>query len=177
MKLIFIYGLPGSGKLTIGRELSALTGYRLFHNHLIVDLLLEVFEFGSPEFVELREKMWLQVFKCASDVNYEGLIFTFAPEKTVRQEFIERTLSQMHAAGDEVVFVELQCTHQEIENRLARDERRAYKKLVSLQQFRELMGAGIFAEPRMPVPQLRIDTTQQAPGVSASMIASYLRSV
>ena len=39
MKLIFIYGLPATGKLTVAVELAAMTGYKLFHNHLVVDLL------------------------------------------------------------------------------------------------------------------------------------------
>jgi tRNA A37 N6-isopentenylltransferase MiaA len=33
MELLFIYGPAAVGKLTIGRELAKLTGYRLFHNH------------------------------------------------------------------------------------------------------------------------------------------------
>ena len=65
MKLIFISGLPGVGKLTVAKEVSALTGYKLFHNHLVVDLLLSVFEFGTAQFVELRESIWLSVFEHA----------------------------------------------------------------------------------------------------------------
>ena len=47
MKLIFLHGLPGVGKLTVARQLAALTGFKLFHNHLTVDLVTSVFEFGS----------------------------------------------------------------------------------------------------------------------------------
>ncbi len=36
MRLVFIYGPPGVGKLTVARELAALTGFKLFHNHLTV---------------------------------------------------------------------------------------------------------------------------------------------
>lgn len=48
MRLVFIHGPAASGKLTVAKELAALTGYPLFHNHLIVDALLAVFPFGSP---------------------------------------------------------------------------------------------------------------------------------
>ena len=65
MKLIVLFGMPATGKLTVGQELAALTGFKLFHNHLVVDLLLSVFEFGSPGFVELREKIWLSVVRAA----------------------------------------------------------------------------------------------------------------
>src|SRR5260370_40642093 len=89
MKLIFLYGLPGVGKLTVARELAKLTGFRIFHNHLAVDLVESVFEFGSLPFVELREKIWLDVFSRAVVANLNGLIFTFAPDHTVRDGFIE----------------------------------------------------------------------------------------
>jgi hypothetical protein len=51
MKLIFIYGLRATGKLTVAQELATLTDYKLFHNHLAVDLLLSIFEFGSSPFI------------------------------------------------------------------------------------------------------------------------------
>ena len=54
MKLIFLYGLPATGKLTVAHELAAITGFKVFHNHLVVDVLLTVFDFGSPDFVRLR---------------------------------------------------------------------------------------------------------------------------
>ena len=88
MKLIFMYGPPASGKLTVARELAALTGYRLFHNHLVVDALGAVFEFGSEPFVELRERIWLDILEKAARSGIDGVIFTFAPERSVGQEFV-----------------------------------------------------------------------------------------
>ena len=65
MRLVFIYGLPATGKLTVAQKLAEITDYPLFHNHLVVDLLLSVFEFGSAPFVQLREEFWLSVIKAA----------------------------------------------------------------------------------------------------------------
>jgi shikimate kinase len=62
LRLIFLHGLPGVGKLTVARELAQLTDYKLFHNHLAVDLVESVFEFGDRPFVELREMIWLTMF-------------------------------------------------------------------------------------------------------------------
>jgi hypothetical protein len=59
MKLLFLYGPVASGKLTIARELATLTGFALFHNHLVVDAVAAVFPFGSERFVKLREQFWL----------------------------------------------------------------------------------------------------------------------
>src|ERR1044071_3119830 len=77
MRLIFIHGPPAVGKLTVARELAELTGLPLFHNHLAVDVLTPVFEFGSPSFVKRRELIWLSVFQEAAK-NDVSLIFTFA---------------------------------------------------------------------------------------------------
>jgi hypothetical protein len=104
MKLIFISGLPGVGKLTVAKEVSALTGYKLFHNHLVVDLLLSVFEFGTAQFVELRESIWLSVFEQACRAGLPGLVFTFNAENTVRQSFIPKLQETVAANGGANLF-------------------------------------------------------------------------
>lgn len=89
MKLVFIYGPAASGKLTVARALSTLTGLSVFHNHLVVDAVAAVFPFGSPQFIRLREQMWMAMFEEAARAQ-RSLIFTFAPEPTVPEHFPER---------------------------------------------------------------------------------------
>src|SRR5918998_3060399 len=101
MNLIFLHGLPGVGKLTVARELARLAGYRLFHNHLTVDLVESVFEFGSAPFVELREQTWLSVFGRAAEERLPGLVFTFVFERTVREDFVGRVLDEVESRGGE----------------------------------------------------------------------------
>ncbi len=38
MKLILIYGPEASGKLTVAGELAAITGNRVFHNHVSIEV-------------------------------------------------------------------------------------------------------------------------------------------
>jgi hypothetical protein len=123
MRLIFIYGLPATGKLTVAVELAAITGYKLFHNHLVVDLALSVFEFGSPPFVELREDIWLSVFEQACRSQLPGLIFSFAPEATVRPSFIGEVLTTVARGGGDVEFVELVCPLAELKRRIGSPSR------------------------------------------------------
>jgi AAA domain-containing protein len=171
MKLIFLYGLPGTGKLTIARELAELTGYRLFHNHLTVDLLLSAFEFGSEPFVELREKIWLSVFDEAA-TSLPALIFTFNPENSVRQSFMEKTIQAVEAHGGEVLFVEVVCDPAELERRMDTEDRRQHKKLVSLELYRKLKAEGVFDSPKMPLPKLTLNSTQTSPRENASEIVA-----
>ena len=175
MRLIFLYGLPGTGKLTVARELGAMTGWGIFHNHLTVDLLLAVFPFTSPEFVELREQIWLSVIEAAATKRTPGLIFTFNPENSVRQTFIEAVQAAVARHGGSIDFVEVLCDQAVLEARLDTPNRREMKKLLSVQMFRELRGQGVFDSPQMPEPQLRVDTTRQSPSQSAAGIVKALR--
>ena len=174
MKLIFLYGLPGVGKLTVARELAKLTGFRIFHNHLAVDLVESVFEFGSLPFVELREKIWFDVFSRAVAANLNGLIFTFAPDRTVRDGFIEGTREVVESAGGEVLFVELKCLTEELERRIEHPARQRFGKLSSAARFRELKEAGAFVDPGIPAERLVVDTTELSASDAASVIVSGL---
>lgn len=174
MKLIFIYGLPATGKLTVAKRLSAMTGYKLFHNHLAVDLLLSVFDFGSPAFVELREQIWLSVFDQASCDQLPGLIFTFAPEATVRATFPERAVNAITRNNGEVIFVELVCPLSELKHRIDSPQRSQYGKLTSVALFEQLSDDGVFDAMQMPKPQLSIDTSVCSPYQAAVQIANML---
>jgi hypothetical protein len=35
--------------MSVGYELAKLTGLKLFHNHMTIDLVLNFFDFGAPE--------------------------------------------------------------------------------------------------------------------------------
>ena len=174
MKLIFLHGMPGVGKLTVARELSKLTGYKLFHNHLTVDLVGSVFEFGSPPFIELREKIWLDVFTKAAESGIEGLIFTFAFEKTVTADFTENARTAIESKGGEVIFVKLTCSPSELEQRLTSESRLHFGKLTSLELFRELNTAGVFDDPGITKNQLVLNTTELSPEETASRVASLI---
>ncbi len=174
MRLIFIYGLPATGKLTVARELSAITGYQVFHNHLVVDMVQSVFEFGSRPFVELREHIWLSVFRQAGGSQLPGLIFTFAPEATVRPEFIPDTLKSMGESGGAVDFVELTCPVEELKRRIPEASRLHYKKLCSVALFDQLHAEGVFEAFAMPAPRVSIDTSTCTPARAALEIARGL---
>ncbi len=164
------------GKLTVAHELAELTGYRLFHNHLTVDLVSAIFAFGSEPFVLLRERIWLSAFQAAAQHN-ASLIFTFAPERTVREQFITDTLEVVESAGGKVIFVELTCDPIEIEARIENESRKKYGKLSSLTQYQELQTAGVFAYPELPDSGLTFDTTKLQPKETARLIADKIRQV
>lgn len=175
MKLVFIHGAPAVGKLTVARELARLTGFRLFHNHLTVDLVGSLFPFGSEPFIRLREQIWLAAFSEAArdDVS---LIFTFNPERTVRERFVQDAIDVVESAGGMVVFVELTCAEDELERRIEDASRREFGKLGSVEQYLTLKSAGAFQFPRLP-NGISLDTTNKSPADNARLISEYVASL
>jgi chloramphenicol 3-O-phosphotransferase len=173
MKLVFIHGPAASGKLTVGRALQDLTGFRLFHNHLVVDTLLAVFPFGTPSFVALREQIWLSVFEAAAKDGI-STIFTFAPEATVNPGFIDKAVSTIRNAGGEVCFVKLDCPVDVIEQRLEDASRARFFKLNSIGVFRDLREKGAYRFRDLP-PGLTIDTSTMQPNESARKICEHFQ--
>ncbi|MBA2525773.1 MAG: AAA family ATPase [Pyrinomonadaceae bacterium] len=174
MKLLFLHGLPGVGKLTVARELAALTGFKLFHNHLTVDLVTSVFEFGSEPFVELREEIWIEVFSEAAEADLTGLIFTFAYDSTVRDSFVVNAQRVVESRGGEVLFVELTCSREELARRLTNPSRQEFGKLTSLALFRELSNASAFKDPGIPSHRFVLDITTLTPNEAARLILKEL---
>jgi hypothetical protein len=175
MQLVFIHGPAACGKFTVASEFAALSGVRLFHNHLTVDLVAALFDFGSEPFVRLRESIWLEVFREAAEQG-QSLVFTFHPEATVQPDFPDRALATIGAGGGEVVFVELTCPDAEIERRIENESRAKFGKLRSLSQYRELRDAGAFSYPALPEPALCLDTASLDPREAAVRIVAHLES-
>ena len=174
-KLIFFHGAPAVGKLTVARELARVTGFRLFHNHLTVDLVSSLFVFGSEPFIVLREQIWLAAFAGAARQNV-SLIFTFNPERTVRERFIQQAIDTVESAGGKLVFVELTCAEEQLERRIENASRKEFGKLASVEEYRSLKDAGAFQFPKLP-NGISLDTTSQSPADTARLISEYVASL
>jgi len=103
-----------------------------------------------------------------------GLVFTFAPERTVRDGFVDALREAVTAAGGELVFVRLECSDAEIERRLDDPSRRGTTKLRSVDVYQQLKVEGVFDAPRMPDPAVSIDTETTPAVDAAASIAALL---
>ena len=171
-RVIFLHGPAAGGKYTIGKELSELTGLALFHNHLVVDMLLAVFPFGSPAFVAHRERIWLDVIGDAAAAG-TSLIFSFTPERTVSPGFPQALGGRVTAAGGTISFVEVKCDEAEVQRRIEAKGRQEFRKLNSLAAYRQLRAEGAFDYPPIP-SELAVDSVRASPEESARQIAAGL---
>jgi AAA domain len=130
MRLVVLYGPAGVGKLTVGTELAELTGFKLFHNHLTVNLVTSVFTPGSEAWNRLAARIRLDVFAEAAEQGVD-LILTRAP-RTADQAEVDRVrtmIETVRLAGGTVLFVQLACDREELLVRVQTDARRAHNKL------------------------------------------------
>ncbi len=173
-QLVVLFGRPAVGKLTIGRHLAERTGFRLYHNHLAFDLALSLFKFGSPEFTDLREEVWLSSLVRAASSDLSGVIFTFTPERTVRDTFIPTLQERVDGAGGLVHFVELTCAPDELHRRLIQPDRAKYAKLRTIAKYEMFEAQGGFDRPSMPGPDYLVETTHVSADEAAESIAGFL---
>lgn len=106
MKLVFIFGSNAVGKMTVGQELAKQTGLRLFHNHMMIEPVLDVFgEFRPDVIKELRDIVFREF---ASSGKY-GLIFTMAVAFDIKEDmdYIEHIKDMFRPYDTEFYYVEL----------------------------------------------------------------------
>ncbi len=173
MQVCFIFGPTASGKLTVAREVANLTGFKLFPDHLAVDLVNAVFDSNMRPYIRIREWAWTEVLREAVHVN-RSLVFTFTPQATIRTSFISHACVVIERLGGDLVFAELTCPEAEIERRLANPDRKALNKISSVEAYRKVRDQGAFLVPPMPTAAVKIDTSQCTPAEAATRIVNVL---
>ena len=176
--LVYMYGPPASGKLTVATRLSELTGIPLFHNHLTVNAVRPIFAFNSPPYIEAVRAMRRAVFEAAARAGV-SLIFTNnsawpGPDPRARFEAAAEAARQIMAGhGGRTLFVQLTASSAALEERVADDSRHAHGKLVDVVRLREHYLATFDPSPLHP-DDLTIDTERLSPAESAAAITAAL---
>ncbi|MEO6994503.1 MAG: hypothetical protein ABI273_12800 [Lacunisphaera sp.] len=175
MNLVFLHGRPATGKLTIARKLVTLTGYQLYHHHIAADEALQLYAFGSPGFIQRREQLWREFFIRAAKQLPPGVIYTFSPERSVPQSFIDWLFGEWSAFGIRLLSVELLASETAIEARLGASQRKHFKKITELSVYRELRTRGAFATPVIPRSDLQINTERNSADEAARQIVAQFK--
>lgn len=111
MKLVIITGPQAVGKMTVGHELEKVTDLKLFHNHMTIDLVINFFEYETPEAQRLIKLFRDEIFRTMANSDKAGLIFTIIcnfddPAEWARVQEISDIFSSKNA---EVCLVELEA--------------------------------------------------------------------
>ena len=106
MKLLFLIGNSSVGKMTVGQELCKITPFRLFHNHMMIEPVLEVFGQFRGDVIQKLRKVIFEEF--AKSDQY-GLVFTFmwAFDMQSDWDYLESVKKIFDLPDEDIYYVEL----------------------------------------------------------------------
>lgn len=174
MKLILIYGSPAVGKLTVAQELGRQTDYKVFHNHLTIDAVVPVFEFGSKSFWKLVHQFRIDTISEAARENV-SLIYTFCYAKDLDDEHVSEVENAVVENGGEICFVLLTADKSEIEKRILDESRLKYRKANSLELLHGFWEKFELFSPVNGRESLIIDNTDLSAEETAKLIVEHFK--
>ena len=184
MNFVVIFGPPAVGKMTVGYELAKLTGMKVFHNHMTIDLILEFFPYGHEKFSALVSEFRQRIFGEVATSDLPGMIFTFvwALNQPDDKQQVGFYCGIFRRNGANIYFVELEADldvrleRNKSEFRLSkksskRDLSRSEKNLLSTEnQYRMNTDNDFFYQENC----VKINNTNLSPTETAKQIAETL---
>lgn len=180
MKLVFLIGDAAVGKMTVGQELMKRTGLRLFHNHMTIEPVLEIFGYYDKTVIDnLREV----IFSSFAASTCPGMIFTlmWAFDQPEDWAYVEHIKAIFRPYGTTFYYVELVASQAARLERNASENRlrhKASKRDVDASNRRLLQDDARYRLVSLPgeIPfehYLRIDNTHLSPEAAAQMIQEH----
>lgn len=175
--LIFIYGPPAVGKLTVANELASLTGYKLFHNHLTVPTVNAIFGRRSENPARSRLLKQLRVLSMTAAAEADiDIIFTAAYSGGDADEaFVRQFVAPFEATGGRAMFVQLYAPAEVLLRRVTNDSRKLpeLEKSTDPDKYREKLKR---RDIRVSVAYegiLHLETTETPASVTAQRIVEH----
>jgi len=107
--------------MTVGQELEKITGIKLFHNHMTIELVIHFFDYSTDVGKRLVKLFRQEIFEAVADSDQKGLIFTFVRAFDMQDDWDE-VAERCHifeSKGGEIFFVELESS---LPERIKRNE-------------------------------------------------------
>jgi hypothetical protein len=172
MKLIFLYGSPAVGKLTVAGEIAARTNFKVFHNHLSIDCIEPVFPFGSPSFAKLIDLIRFETVGEAARVG-QDLIYTFCYAKGTDDAHVERMIKIVEENGGEICFVLLRATRAALDKRVVEESRQRMGKAKTVEMMDFFHQTYDLLSPVPHRESLIIDNTELSSETVAAQIIEH----
>ena len=126
MKLVIVFGSSAVGKMTVGQELAKITDLKLFHNHMAIEPVLEIFgEFNLDAILDIRDV----IFRNFIYTDNYGMIFTFMFnfDNPFNWEYLECIEEIFGEVNSEIYYVELVASQEIRLERNKTENRLKYK--------------------------------------------------
>lgn len=106
MKLVIIFGDSAVGKMTVGQELAKKTGLRLFHNHVSIEPVIEVFGYYDAKTILRVRDVIFEEFAAS---KLDGMITTYMWDFDSKDDwdYTAHVAQIFEKQGAQVYYVEL----------------------------------------------------------------------
>jgi deoxyadenosine/deoxycytidine kinase len=174
MDLVVIYGPPAVGKLTVARELAKKIGYKVFHNHLTVDLMLSLFPIEHKEFWNMVDEHRALALERAAKENIPGVIFTncYVKGGTGTLHLIAK-IAKKHKIR--MHYVKLSCSRETLRKRVKEPSRGAHKKLSTIKKLEQVLKKNDYFSEFPAENTLAIDNTHLSAKDTAAVIMRHFK--
>lgn len=174
MKLIFLYGPPAAGKLTIATELAKRTHYKMLHNHLTIEVVKSLFAHGTPAYIKTLQEFRFALLEAAAKRKVPGVITTYVYAAKHDDAEIKELLRRMKKYGVSVYFVQIICDQRLLEKRVGHRKRQKFSKIHSRHKLQSIMKKYNVVAKIPFGKNMTIDTAKMLPAVAAKKIATKL---
>ncbi|MEK7616413.1 MAG: AAA family ATPase [Patescibacteria group bacterium] len=172
MNLIFLYGPPAVGKLTVANELEKLTGYKNFHNHIISDIIGIFFDWGHSARAPLVNRILEDIIDTTAKADIPGVIFTYVYDIS-DQPWIDSLSKIVEHNKGQIHFVQLIAPEEILMKRVNEPSREKFHKVKTPEKLKELMDKfNLFAKVQN-AENITFDTSTMQPREVAQKIVEY----
>lgn len=174
MNLVLLYGPPAVGKLTIAKELSSLIGYTIFDNHMILNVLTNIFGFDHPSRKKLEKEFRLKIIDEAVKANINLIVTGVIVNQNL--DFYTKAVRIVEDGGGKCFIVQLKASEPALKSRVEHESRKNYNKISTKQEWEDFykeypeMYKKFFTKEH-----LVINTTDIAPKEVAKIIANHYK--
>lgn len=126
-KFILIIGPQAVGKMTVGQELSKLIDYKLFYNHMTIEMVRLIFDYDKEAYHRMNQLIRYETFKEFAQSNQKGIIFTGCFDFGNDFEKEKNETNKWMSLFEESYVVELETTLEERLRRNKTENRLKYK--------------------------------------------------
>lgn len=129
MTLVIIIGAPAVGQMTVGQALEERSSFKLFHNHMTIEMVAPFFSYGTAQGRALVQNLRSGFFDAFAQDTEGNYIFTYvwAFDAQGERAYIEGIAQRFSAQGHQIIWVELTASQQERLRRNKTDNRLHHK--------------------------------------------------
>ncbi|EWC45850.1 hypothetical protein DRE_04857 [Drechslerella stenobrocha 248] len=186
-RTIFINGYPGTGKLTVARELQKiLPGSKVFDHHLLIDASRAAFGQSDPEYQILRKAFRTTLLDSIAAASPEHLSTTWIFTECQSNSHIGTSISHEYLAGAQrrsspFISIILTCSLEENLKRLSHPARKTTprRKLTNREVLKAIRDEEVIHRfgDWIGVRELVVDVTKLEPEEAAVVIKNFLGKV